>query len=326
MSWLRKPATAVEGTLEVPSVPDGVLQVCHPEWRGVRSSALAFRDPVVEASDMSMLVPHIDAFITSGVTTVVIQGWPPHAAAFARAISNAGIRVLTVFHSSPAQHGIDIGEAEAVAEMLELQKAGVVTAVATVKAGVAQPFQTLGYQVTHISNRVPDLRAITPATVREGSNVGIFLHPMWRKNVTTQILAAMQLGWHPFVMADPRVPYLSPDDMTICGELPRDQFLSLQAAMDMTFNVTLSECHPMQPMESYVLGVPCLVSRTSELFSDDPELWELTTVALADNPTAIATQAQRLMDNASEAVSRARASLRRLDAVSVELWETFTRS
>jgi hypothetical protein len=303
-----------------------VLQVCHPDWRGVRSSALAFGDPVVEAADLNTLTPLADEFLSTGVTTVVIQGWPPNAARFATAMASAGVRVLAVFHSSPAQHGVDIGEAEAVAEMLTLHETGIMGGVATVKADLAASFRAIGLEVSHISNRVPDLEAIVPAKVPGGSNVGIFLHPMWRKNVTTQILAAAQLGWHPFVMADPQVSYLSPDDMTICGELPRDEFLSLQAAMDMTFNVTLSECHPMQPMESYMLGVPCLISRTSSLFSDDRELWELTTVDLADNASAIAAQAERLIDNTSEAVSRAQNSLRRLDETSAGLWEAFTRT
>jgi hypothetical protein len=287
---------------------------------------LAFRDPVVEASDLNVLTPHAEALTAAGVTTVVIQGWPPNASRFAKAMSSAGLQVLAVFHSSPAQHGVDIGEAEAVNEMLDLQGAGIIHGVASVKAGLTTPFQALGYDVSPLSNRVPNLGDINPASVPDGTNIGIFLHPMWRKNVTTQILAAAHVGWHSFVMEDPHVPYLSPDYLTVCGELPRDEFLSLQAAMDMTFNVTFSECHPMQPMESYVLGVPCLVSRTSELFSDDRELWDLTTIDRADNPAAIASQAARLMDDASEAVSRARESLGRLDEASAGLWEAFTRS
>ena len=54
MSWLRRVGSWDAETLwEVPEVPDGVLQVCHPDWRGVRSSAVAFGDPVLEASDFA---------------------------------------------------------------------------------------------------------------------------------------------------------------------------------------------------------------------------------------------------------------------------------
>ncbi len=152
------------------------------------------------------------------------------------------------------------------------------------------------------------------------------LHPMWRKNVTTQVLAARENGWRPFVMADPHVPYLSPNDLTVCGELPRAEFLAIQAAMDITFNVTLSECHPMMPMESYRLGVPCLISNTSDLFVEVPRLSDLTIVDKADNPAAIALAASRLLDNKDEAVTLANVALDRTDRASAEQWREFTRA
>lgn len=311
--------------LEIPAVPDGVLQVCHPQWRGVRSSAIAFGDPVLEAQNLRTLVDHIPDIVAAGTSTLVIQGWPPNAAGLCSAASEAGLRVLTVFHSSPAQHGVDGGEAEAVGEMLELHSAGIVDAVATVKAGVAKSMRSLGYKITHIGNRVPQLGEIEKTPVADGTNVGVLLYPMWRKNVTTQILAARLLGWRPFVMEDPKVPYLSPNDLTICGELPREEFLAIQAAMDISLNVTLSECHPMIPMESYRLGVPCLMSRTSDLFIEDPDLYELSTVDRADSPDAIAQAAERLLANSDEAVTMANASLDTLDHRSAELWRKFTR-
>jgi hypothetical protein len=325
MSWLRMPGSTGQPSLEIPEVPDGVLQVCHPEWRGVKSSAIAFGDPILETSDLSNLTDHLDDLVAAGVTTVVIQGWPPNAEGFATAATEAGLSVLGVFHSSPAQHGVDGGEAEAVFQMLELQRSGVMSGVATVKAGLVDPFKTLGYEIHHVGNRVPVLGVVEPVTVAEGTNVGILLFPMWRKNVTTQVLAAHDLGWRPFVMADPQVAYLSPHDLTVTGELPRDEFLSILAALDISFNVTLSECHPMMPMESYRLGVPCLISNTSDLFTDDPRLNELTTVDEPDNPAAIAAAATQLLENRDEAVTLANASLDRTDRRSAEQWRLFTR-
>jgi hypothetical protein len=310
----------------LPSIPKGVVQVCHPDWRGVREASYAFRDPVIEASDLAELIPMLDDIMAAGATTVVIQGWPAGAEKFARAAATAGLAVRTVFHSSPAQHGVDAGEGDAVFAMLTLHAEGVVDRVATVKAGVAESMRSTGYDVAHIGNHIPDIAQIEPATVAEGTNVGIFLHPMWRKNVTTQILAAHELGWRPFVMTDPQVPYLSPNDLTVCGEMSREDFLPILAAMDVTLNVTLSECHPMLPMESYRLGVPCLTSRTSDLFADDDRLYELTTVDRADNPEAIATGALLLLENKDEAVSLAGAALDRVDQRSSAQWADFTRT
>lgn len=326
MSWLSKqqnPKTAPP--ISIPPVPNGVMQVCHPEWRGIRASANAFRDPVLEVADLSDLVTRMDDIAHTGAHTVVIQGWPPNAEAFARAAHSSGLTVLGVFHSSPAQHGVDGGEAAAVQQMVELKNAGVLSRVATVKAGVTRSFEALGHDIAHISNRVPEVGTIAATDQSDRTRVGIFLHPMWRKNVTTQILAARELGWEPYVMADPNVEYLSPSDFTVVGELPRDDFLTMKAGMDITMNVTLSECHPMMPMESYRLGVPCLMSRTSDLFVDDPDLYRLTTVDQVDNPGAVADAAKDLLANRNHAVRLANHSLDRLDERSAELWRTFTR-
>jgi hypothetical protein len=81
----------------------------------------------------------------------------------------------------------------------------------------------------------------------------------------------------------------------------------------------------MMPMESYRLGVPCLISNTSDLFTDDPRLNELTTVDEPDNPAAIAAAATQLLENRDEAVTLANASLDRTDRRSAEQWRLFTR-
>ena len=313
--------------IDVPDVPDGVLQVCHPDWRGVRSSALAFEDPVLEADDLSRLVPSIAAITGKSVETVVIQGWPPGAASFARAASAAGLDVLAVSHSAPTQHGVDAGEAEALSEVLDLIDEGVVARLGVVKAGLAESLRALGHPVEHVPNRVPDIDrpAGDPGGTPDGTPVGIFLFPMWRKNVATQVLAAAELGWTPHLMGDPGIGYLATVKTVVHGELERDAFLAAFSSMHMNFNVTLSECHPMMPMESYRLGVPCLLSRTSDLFSEDPEFRDLTTVADADDPHAIALAARRLDDDRTDAVRVANQLLDAADRRAAKVWNQFTR-
>lgn len=310
--------------IQIPAHHDGVLQVCHPEWRGVRASAYAYGDPVLESRNLTTLVDAFDDMAAAGISTIVIQGWPPGASRFAIEAAAAGIVVLAVFHSSPAQHGVDGGEAEAVGEMFALHASGTIAGIATVKAGTGHAYRALGFDVAHTPNRVPSVDRVEPTSIAEGTNVGIFLHPMWRKNVTTQIMAALELGWRPYVMADPQIPYISSNDLTIVGELPQREFLAIQAAMDISLNVTLSECHPMMPMESYRLGVPCLISRTSDLFSDDPTLYDLTSTDRPDDPHAIAGAAERLLDNRDEAMMLAAASLDRLDERAEASWREFT--
>lgn len=322
--FIRSSSRPPPEPIDIPTDHTGVLQVCHPRWRGVRASAYAYGDPVIESRDLTTLIAALDDVKNAGISTIVIQGWPHGASLFAAAAAGSGLDVLAVFHSSPAQHGIDGGEAEAVGEMLDLQASGVIRRVATVKAGTVNAYRSLGFNVVHTPNRVPSVDHVDPKTVAEGINVGIFLHPMWRKNVTTQVMAALALGWRPFVMADPQVPYISRNDLTIVGELPQPEFLAVQAAMDITLNVTFSECHPMMPMESYRLGIPCLISRTSDLFTDDATLYNLTSIDRPDDPEAIAAAAERLLARRDEAIRRAATSLDSLDRRAASMWETFT--
>ncbi len=311
-------------SVELPQGNLEVVQVCHPDWRGVRTSAVAFRDPVLERRDLRELIPVVAEMTDGGTRVVAIQGWPPGAGDFARSAAAAGIEVVAVFHSSPSQHGVDGGESEAVRSMLDLLDEGAISRVGSVKAGVHQAFGAIGHTVTHVPNRPPLVEEVEPAPVDEGTNIGVFLFPMWRKNVTTQVLAVLENGWQPHVMSDPAVAYLTGERLTIHGELDREAFLGVEAAMTMNFNVTLSECHPMMPMESYRLGVPCLISRTSDLFADAPDLHGLTTVAEADNPSAIAAKARELLENRTEAVAAANEALDRLDVRAASAWAEFT--
>jgi hypothetical protein len=300
------------------------IQVCHPDWRGVRTATYAFRTPVVESPDFSADAEDLAVeFKENGVETLVVQAWPQGSAALLEAASNHGIGTRVVFHSSMAQHGTDAGESEAVSEALRLANAGTVDRIGFVKEGLAEVFRSLGFDAAYVPNRVPDLPPIEPVALGSALNIGILLDPYWRKNVTTQLGAVAILEGRAHVVRQPDVGYLEDVDIVEHGNLDWETFISLQAGMTLNFNVTLSECHPMSPMESYLSGVPCLVSATSALFREDPDLYELTTVADADNPRAIADKATQLLDRRSEAVDRARAWLVEHDKWAAEQFHGF---
>jgi hypothetical protein len=154
-------------------------------------------------------------------------------------------------------------------------------------------------------------------------HIGILLDPYWRKNVTTQVGAAAILGATAHVNLVPDVGYLDGLSIVEHGTVPWEAFIGLQASMDLNMNVTLSECHPMSPMESYLTGVPSLVSATSSLFRDDPDLYEMTTVTESDNPRAIAERATRLLENRSEVIDRAVTWMNAHDRMAAERFANF---
>jgi hypothetical protein len=69
---------------------------------------------------------------------------------------------------------------------------------------------------------------------------------------------------------------------------------------NITLYITNTECSPMIALESLSLGIPCLVGPTSGLFDEDKFLNEMLTVNQVDNPIAISTAIERLIDNYDE--------------------------
>jgi hypothetical protein len=302
-----------------------VVVVCHPDWRGVRTAAYSFREPTVECDDLDRWGDEIVARLrATNVATVVVHGFPPGTGPFIRAAHVAGINTRVVLHSSMAQHGAEAGEAAVANEVLALTRSGVLDQAGFVKAGLAESFTALGYPAAYVPNRAPDLPPYEAHAVGPGLNVGIFAEPFWRKNVVTQLGAVALLDdATAHVMRRPDVEYLDHLRMVDHGEIPWGEFVSLQASMDVNLYVTLSECHPLSPIESYQTGVPALMSRTSDVFRSDGRLWGLTTTEIPDDPSEIATAIRRLIDHADEAVERAGRWIARADASAAERWREF---
>ncbi|HSM01041.1 MAG TPA: hypothetical protein VK960_01180 [Acidimicrobiia bacterium] len=308
------------------SLTGPTLAVCHPGWRGVRTATHAFGDPVVESDDLLRDAPEIVANARgAGVGTVVVHAFPPGADRFLEMASSAGLGTRAVVHSSMTQHGGEAFEAAFVSRIVDLASSGVIDRIGFVKAGMAEAFAALGIPASHTPNRAPRLPEferieLTGAPPR----IGVFAKPFWRKNVVTQLGAVAILGGTAHVMEDPEVGYLDGLPMVVHGELPWERFVALQASVDLNLYVSLSECHPMSPMESYLAGVPCLISPTSEVFADDPALRDLTTVVEIDDPRAIARAARSLMDGRDAAIPMARAWIKRFDRDAARHWADFT--
>ena len=303
-----------------------VVQVCHPEWRGVRAAAYGFGDPVVETTDAGRSAEHIvDNARSAGVETIVVQGFPPGSEHLLRTANRAGLATRCLLHSSPAQHGGERGEAEVADKVLALTSEGVVGVVGFVKHGLAEMFEALGYETRWVPNRMPKLPDLARApTQGRQPHVGVMAEPFWRKNVVTQLGAVAILNGTAHVMKRPDIRYLARLPIIEHGTLAWEQFVGLLGSMDLNLYTTLSECQPLTPMESYLSGVPCLFSRNSVLFEDNPDLLEISTLAEVDNPAAIAKAALSLLENAHEVVPEAQRWMASFDQVARQLWTEFT--
>ena len=303
-----------------------VLSLCHPDWRGVREAAYSHQGPVLETHDAAEdSAGIIEAMKQASLSVLVVQGFPPGSSELLRSAQRGGLSTRVVLHSSMAQHGTDPGESEVADTVMRLAAEGVINKVGFVKKGQAEAFTALGHTAHYVPNGVPELAPFEPLALGDdGLQVGIFAEPLWRKNVTTQLGAiALLAPARAHLMTMPTNTYLSDLEVVEHGELPYAEFVRLQGSVDLNLNVSLSECHPMSPLESYLAGVPCLMSRTSDLFKSDAQLWELTTVGEADNPSAIAAAATALVAKRHEAVDRAQHWMTSFDPIAKSLWEDF---
>ena len=321
----RPPMLSFGSWDDLPAADPSIVVICHPDWRGVRTAAYTFGHPVVEVADLARWGESLTADMTShGVDIVVLHAFPPGSEVFLAQALEAGIGTRVVLHSSMAQHGAEIGEATVADEVLRLAEIGVVDRVGFVKAGLAESFAALGHPVSYVPNRTPQMPEVTKQDFGPGLHVGVFAEPFWRKNVITQLGAVALLdGATAHAMRRPDVGYLDHLRIEEHGEVPWKGFLDLQASTDLNLYVTLSECHPLSPVESYLTGVPALVSRTSSVFRDDPVLWELTTVEVPDDPNEIAAGARALMANRDDAIDRAQRWIAAADGEAARRWDDF---
>jgi hypothetical protein len=70
--------------------------------------------------------------------------------------------------------------------------------------------------------------------------------------------------------------------------IPYERLLREIASTAISLYVTISECSPMLPLESFAQGIPCLVGPSSHLFRDDALLREMLVVEQPYNPGLIA--------------------------------------
>jgi hypothetical protein len=303
-----------------------VVSVCHPDWRGVRTSAYSHRAPVVEVADAGhwseALAGHLEA---SGIEVLVVHGFPLGSEHLIRRAAARGLSTRCVLYSSMAQYGGDAIEAGVFGTAVELLREGSMHRLGIAKGEHAEALAALGIPASFVPNRAPQLPPFSRLQLDGGRlHVGIFAEPFWRKNLVTQLGAVALLdNAVAHLIHRPDLPYLDGVPMVEHRLMPYEEFIRLQSSVDLNLYVTLSECQPLTPIESYLAGVPCLSSRTSLLFRDDPDLWQLTTVDELDNPLAIARAAQRLLERKDEAVDRARVWIERWDTAAAERWRQF---
>lgn len=182
---------------------------------------------------------------------------------------------------------------------------GTITRIGVVKEGLERWFAGIGLDAVFIPNIVAfDTENTRPTQV--DNMVGIWLSgsSSYRKLPHAALLALHMLpnvalvgsglDRHSLSMVhDLELPFrrLSADP------LPHAQMIRQMGQTGLTLYVTVSECSPMVPLESFSLGVPCLVGPSSHLFRRHETLREALVVTHPHSPTEIAEKIRWALDN-----------------------------
>jgi len=308
-----------------------VVGVCHPHWRGIRASTFALCDGVLQIEEIrdDAHAHAIAKFLQEASTrTLVIQGIPPRSQYLAMVLREVlpELRILNVFHSSTAPSTF-AKESVLLDEMIDLAKAGVLDGIGFMKPGMAECLRRLGIHAYPLYNRskLGEKPRETKPFAQGPMNIGVFVPNLVHKNLSTQVMAALSIPESIVNLTE--LPDLGldryMDRIRVHGLLPHANFLERLGEMDVNLYVSLSECFPMTVVESLERGVVCLTSNATAIFDDDEFLRKALVVPHLDDPSAIASQAERAVSNRVEIVARAHAHLQRVNEKADELWDRF---
>ncbi len=301
-----------------------------PRWMGVSSSTVNLFSqrlpiPLTPATPPEKIASRdIDRYarmiLSTGAEHFVVSGGDLFFIRLIRAVHRLApdIRFDLLWHSNylAMSHPSDWAM---LRQWLGLHASGEITRIGVVKEGLDTFLKDAGVDSVFIPNIIEVDGEGIRASEHDGS-VGLWLPRAsdYRKLPYASLLALASLNKYPLrasnldevgrqVVAELRLPVrrLWP------GALPRALLYREMSATLATLYVTLSDCSPMLPLESFALGVPCIVGPSSHLFRHDEKLKEWLVVTDPQSPAAIAKKLERVAADRTDVVDSFRAFYKR---------------
>ncbi|MDX9910635.1 MAG: hypothetical protein RBS39_02255 [Phycisphaerales bacterium] len=189
---------------------------------------------------------------------------------------------------------------------MDAARAGLVSSIGVVKAGMDEFFRSLGIPSKLVMNMVPGdvMQPPTDEELGAGTHLGMWLSSIGYRKIPHAMLAAVAMTPDAVLHAaglDARCNEVIDALAIRCAvreprPVPHDELLGHIRRTHVSMYVTFAECCPMLPLESMQLGVPCLLGPASHLFEDAPFLFERLVVPFPDRAEVIARMARRAAD------------------------------
>lgn len=275
-----------------------ILAVCHPHWQGVYSASKG------QASNLLLLpetsIEGINSILID-ITNfhpkyIILNGFWEGYDLFVRIVKHylPDSLIYYVHHGSFYQMLEDKKLPNTLSTVFDLHRKGKIDRIGFVKQGMDSAFQKFGIDSHLVLNRVYQNRAKYYHSWAHPINAFIPASDHLRKNLHTQIIAALMIQEIDEIhtIGPVNMEYLKKSNANlkrifVHNSLSHDQVLDIIDQSTFTIYVTISECAPMVLLESFAAGVPCISGATHGILSDNKFLTEMLVVNEEDSPHAI---------------------------------------
>lgn len=190
---------------------------------------------------------------------------------------DSSIKIKFMWHGSHALF-VNYNEQKFLEELLQLQKRGIVSTIGFFKSAMADFYSKKGYNACLLMNDV-NLNKKSNNTHKEDGKVKIGLYSSgdrWEKNTYNQLSScAMVKNAYVDIIPNTKLATSFCELMNIkimdnnsTMSVSREELLERMAGNDVNLYVTFTECSPMIPLESFELGVPCIIGNNTDFFKN----------------------------------------------------------
>lgn len=290
------------------------LAIYNPETKGIMNATIELfgKDHSLELYEIfnkKQIVNIANAIVNKGFKQVLFATMAYGYKDLAEKIHelNSDIKIKFMWHGSHSLF-VNYNEQKFLEELLQLQKRGVVSSIGFFKSAMAKFYSEKGYNACLLMNDVKLTNNYDKDLNDKRIKIGLYSSgDRWEKNTYNQLSACAMIK-DAYVDIIPETKLASSfcklmninklTDECLIG-VEREQLLKRMAKNTVNLYVTFTECSPMIPLESFELGVPCVIGNNTDFFKNS-KLNEMVVVKEEDSIDEIYEKINFAIENKDE--------------------------
>lgn len=223
---------------------------------------------------------------------------------------NSNIKIKFMWHGSHSLF-VNYNEQKFLEELLQLQKRGIVSTIGFFKSAMADFYNKKGYNACLLMNDVNLENKYEKNNNDKRLKIGLYSSgDRWEKNTYNQLSScAMVKDAYVDIIPNTKLATSFCNLMNIkmvdnnsSMSVSREELLKRMANNSVNLYVTFTECSPMIPLESFELGVPCIIGNNTDFFRNS-KLNDMLVVKEEDSIDEIYEKINIAIENKEEIMS-----------------------